>query len=97
MREAQANFGTTTANVFRSLDEKLLDAGIKADELAHDHLGALSKKLQEIDLQTFEQLDTQFDALAKAGDAVFAQLKAHWYTFGERQYGGPERPSPISL
>ena len=87
MREAQANFGTTTANVFRSLDEKLLDAGIKADELAHDHLGALSKKLQEIDLQTFEQLDTQFDALAKAGDAVFAQLKAHWYTFGEGSTG----------
>jgi hypothetical protein len=87
MREAQENFGAASANVFNSLDEKLLDAGIKADELAHDHLGALAKELKKIDLQTFEQLDKQFDVLAKAGDAVFAQLKSHWYTFGEGSDG----------
>jgi hypothetical protein len=87
MREASANFGTASSNVFRSLEDKILEAGIKADELAGDHLGKLSKELRRIDLSTFEQLETQFNVLAKAGEAAFDTMKAHWYTFGEGSRG----------
>jgi hypothetical protein len=79
---SQVNFGTTVANVLNGLNDKLLQAGIRADELRGDHLAALNKELQRIDNQSMEELVKSFDAVAKASDATFAQLKTSWYQFG---------------
>ncbi len=53
---SQANFGHTVATVLNGLDEKLLQAGIRADELNGDHLGALNKTLQQIDHASLKEL-----------------------------------------
>jgi hypothetical protein len=42
LTEAQRNFGNTFASVLNNLNDKLLEAGIRADELSGDHLAALS-------------------------------------------------------
>lgn len=78
---AQLDFGTAVANSFNGLDEKLLRAQIKADELTGDHLGALRKELELIDKQSFGELEHQFGILSKAADALFKQLETEWFTF----------------
>jgi hypothetical protein len=78
---AQETFGAAVANSFGSLDEKLLSAQIKADELAGDHFGALKKELELIDHQSLAELEHQFQILASAADALFKQLETSWYTF----------------
>jgi hypothetical protein len=82
LTESQLNFGTTTANVLNGLNDKLLQAGIRADELNGNHLAALNKELQLIDRQSMNELVKSFDAVAKAADLTFAQIHSHWYTFG---------------
>jgi hypothetical protein len=78
---AQEEFGTTVANSFNALDAKLLQAGIRADELRGDHLDALKKELELIDHQSLHELEQQFNILAKAADALFKQLETSFYTF----------------
>jgi hypothetical protein len=82
LTDDQAKFGIAAQNAFNALDEKILEAGIKADELNNDHLGALSKQLKLIDMQSMTELEHTFGELAKAADAVFSDIKSHWYTFG---------------
>jgi hypothetical protein len=79
---SQLNFGTTVANVLNGLNDKLLQAGIRADELRGDHLAALNKELQRIDHQSMEDLAQAFNSVSKAADVTFADLKTHWYQFG---------------
>jgi len=76
LTESQLNFGTTVANVMNGLDDKLLEAGIRTDELNHNHLGALEKQLKLIDHATFNELARSFDTIAKAADSTFADMKA---------------------
>lgn len=78
---AQLNFGSTVGASFIELDEKLLRTGIKADELRGDHLAALAKELQLINLQTLHDLSHEFETLSKAADALFKNLETHWFTF----------------
>ena len=78
----QTKFGTSVQNTFNSLDEKLLQTEIRADELRNDHLAALRHELQLINLQSLGELQQQFDTLAKDSDAVFNELTSHWYNFG---------------
>jgi hypothetical protein len=94
MREAgmkltqdQVQFGTAAFNAFNSLDDKLLEAGIKADELRNDHLGALKKQLELIDHQSMAELVHTFDDLTKAADTAFKDLKSSWYEFGSGSAG----------
>jgi hypothetical protein len=82
LTESQANFGTTVANVLNSLDTKLIEAGIQADELNHNHLGALQGRLELIDRQSMEELVKSFGIVAKAADVTFAQLKTSFYQWG---------------
>jgi hypothetical protein len=81
------NLGTSVNKTFNSLDDKLLQAGIKSDELREDHLAALKKQLELIDRQSMGELASTFDTLAKAADVTFADLKSHWYTFGNGSDG----------
>lgn len=78
----QTALGTAVSNTFNSLNEKLLQAGIRADELTHNHLDALKKRLELINLQSMSELSHSFDVIAKAADKVFADLKSHFYSFG---------------
>ena len=78
---AQEDFGTAVAKSFDTLDDKLLRAQIKADELRGDHLDALRKEIELIDHQSLNELEQQFEKLAKAADALFKQLETSWFTF----------------
>src|SRR5580698_2112550 len=79
LTESQTNFGTTVSNVLNGLNEKLLQAGIRTDELNHNHLGALNKQLELIDRQSMNELVQSFGTVAKAADVTFAELKTSWY------------------
>ncbi len=82
LTEDQIKFGTATNNVFNALDQKLLEAGIRADDLNGNHLGALHKQLKLIDMQSMNELVHSLEGVAKAADLAFADLKSHWYTWG---------------
>src|SRR6266852_832864 len=73
---------TEVQNVFNKLSDKLLDAGIKADELSGNHLGALAKQLQKIDNMSMRELVSELGTITKAADHVFEDLKSHWYELG---------------
>ena len=82
LTESQTQFGTTVANVLNGLNDKLLEAGIKTDDLRGNHLAALDKQLQLIDHQSMSELVSAFNTVAKAADLTFAQLKTSWYQWG---------------
>lgn len=87
LTESQINFGTTVFTVLNGLDQKLLEAGIRTDELNHDHLGALDKQLQLIDRTSMNELVQSFGVVSKAADATFAELKTSWYQWGAGSAG----------
>src|SRR5581483_3641831 len=87
LTESQVNFGTTVSNVLNGLDAKLLEAGIRTDELNQNHLGALNKQLELIDRQSMNELVQSFGVVAKAADVTFAQLKTSWYQWGAGSAG----------
>jgi hypothetical protein len=87
LTEDQVKFGTAAENVFNSLNQKLLQAQIRTDELRNDHLGALRSQLELINAQSLGELVHQFSELAKEADVVFAKLQTHWYSFGEGARG----------
>lgn len=82
LKDEQTDFGTAIQNVFNGLDEKLLQAGIRSDELRNDHLGALRKELKLIDEQSMNELVRAFGEIDKAADVLFGDLKTHWYQMG---------------
>jgi len=83
----QMKFGTSVQNAFNQLDQKILQAQIKADELRKDHLGALRGELELIDKQSMAELVKSFEEVAKAADIVFKDLKTSWYQFGAGSEG----------
>jgi hypothetical protein len=82
LKGEETEFGTSIQTVFNGLDEKILQAGIRADELRNNHLGALHKELELIDEQSMDELIRTFGEIDKAADVLFGDLKSHWYTFG---------------
>lgn len=82
LTEDQEKFKLAAQNAFNSMDDKILEAGKRVDELRGDHVDALKKELELIDHQSLEQLAKEFGVLAKAADMAFADIKSHWYTFG---------------
>jgi hypothetical protein len=85
--ESQNALSGTIGSTMRGLQDKLLQAGIQADELSGNHLAAVKKQLELIDSQSLDELAQTFDKLAKAAEASFAQIKAHWYEFGSGSEG----------
>lgn len=82
LTQAQMKFGTTVDETFNGLDEKIIAAEQKTDELRNDHIGALGKELELINRQSFSELMQSFETIAKGADVVFGELKNNWYTFG---------------
>lgn len=87
LTDDQMKFGTTVQNTYNTLDERLIQAGIKADELRKDHLGALKGELELIDRQGMNELVHAFETVAKAADVVMKDLEGHWYTWGKGSEG----------
>lgn len=86
LTESQINFGTTVTNVLNGLNDRLLQAGIKVDELNGNHLDALEKQLQLIDRQTMNDLVQEFGKIAKAADDVFKEIDES--SFLLKHFGG---------
>jgi hypothetical protein len=82
LTEDQEKFGTAIQTAFNTLDDKILEAEKRADELRGDHLGALQKELQLIDHASMAELVQSFGEVAKAAENLFGDLQSHWYTFG---------------
>jgi hypothetical protein len=93
---SQISFGTAANNAFNSLDQKLLQAQIRSDELKGNHLGALQKQLELIDKQSMADLAKQFADLSKEADGVFEGLKTSWYQFGSGSVGAKHALSEFS-
>lgn len=78
----QTKFQTSVNESFNGLDNRILQAGVRADELRNDHLGALRKELELIDHASMADLVKELETIAKAADPVFKMLEGHWYTLG---------------
>ncbi len=87
LTDDQVRFGTAVNNAFNTLDEKILQARIRSDELRNDHLGALRLQLELIDKQSMRELVRSFEEVAKAADVVMKGLEGHWYTWGKGSDG----------
>jgi uncharacterized protein YdcH (DUF465 family) len=82
LRLEQTRFGTVVNETYNSLDDRILQAGQRADELKNNHLGALAKALELIDHQSMQDLVKEFETVSKAAEGTFKLLEGHWYTFG---------------
>lgn len=78
LRESQEAFGLTVQKTYNSYQQRLLEAGMRTDELRKDHLAALHKQLELIDLQGFDQLEGAFDKLSQSAQKTFDSLKSDW-------------------
>ncbi len=79
--------GTAANNAFRGMDDRILEAQKRSDELRNDHLGALKIQLELIDHQSMSELVKSLEVVSKAADEVFKNLTGHWYTFGQGSAG----------
>lgn len=80
-------FNTAVLTSFDGLDQKLLEAGIKMDELRGDHVAALKKEIELIDHVSLSELEHEFTLLAKAADAMLAHLTTSWYELSSGSKG----------
>jgi hypothetical protein len=76
VHEANNDLFGTIGSVTTHLRDKLLQAGMEADNLAGNHLAAVKKELELIDNQSLDDLAQSFNQLAGSAEKVFAQLKA---------------------
>ncbi len=81
MAQAQAAYATTSAEVMRSLGDRLLEVQIKADALAGNGMARLKKELELIDHQSLNELKSEFDKLAASAEKDLVTLKTHWFEF----------------
>jgi hypothetical protein len=82
LNDEMTRFGTTVDNSLGDLDDRLLEAAKRTDELRNDHVAALNKELELIDHQSMAALVHQLETVAKAADAAFEKLQTQWYNFG---------------
>lgn len=73
----ESEAATKSASALTSLGDKLLQAGIKSDELAKNHVGALSKQLELLDHQSLQELMDTFEKFGAEADTIFAKIKAN--------------------
>jgi hypothetical protein len=71
----QMKLGIAVQNAFNSLDEKMLKAEQRADELRGDHLGALNKEIELIDRQSMDELVQQFEKVAKISTVISGVIR----------------------
>jgi hypothetical protein len=79
---AQKNLAGTIGSVYSGLRDKLLQAGIAADELSGNHLAAVKKELELIDHQSLNELAQSFETLAGAAEKSLSLIKAGMFEVG---------------
>jgi hypothetical protein len=84
---AQIELGVASNNTLSSLNEKLIQAGNQADELHHNHLAALKKQLELIDLQSMDDLEHTFDELNSKALATLSTIKKAWFWSSDSSEG----------
>jgi hypothetical protein len=67
---------TKSTMALQGIEDKLVEAQIKTDELAGNHIAALNKQLELLDHQSLKNLIDAFDKFGAEADAVFAKVKA---------------------
>jgi hypothetical protein len=82
LKDDFTKLGTSQADVFNGLTDKLIEAQKQTDELTGNHLGALHKELELIDHAGMSDLEHAFETLAKAADQTFGDLKTSWFQMG---------------
>jgi hypothetical protein len=78
LAEAWRAVGYDGEKALAQMDEQILEAQKKVDELTGNHLAALRKEIQLIDNQTLDNLAAQFDELSKKTLAVFKDMERGW-------------------
>ncbi len=78
----QTRFGTAVNESFQGLDDRIIQAEQRSDELRNDHLGALQKQIELINNASLADLVKEFETVSKAAEGTFKLLEGHWYTFG---------------
>lgn len=87
LNNAFTELDTSGNKAFRQIDDEILKAQQRADELSNNHLAALQIQLTLIDHQTMNDLVKALDDVQKAADGTFKSLRGHWYTFGSGAAG----------
>ncbi len=95
--EAYTKAGNEGNAALLGIEDKLLQSGIKVDELRKNHLDALKKELELIDNQSLNDLIETFGKFAGIADSVFAQLKTSWYEFGTGSNGAKNALTAFGL
>lgn len=68
------------AQMFRSLDDNLLQAGQRTAELTNNPLEALRLKLQMLDNQSLAKLDAELEKFGAEADKAFAKMDRNWFS-----------------
>jgi len=82
VKDGQVQIGTTANDALNSLNKRLIEAEKTADDLANDHLGAVQKELELINMESLDTLSKTFSDIEKQADEFFGHLKNSWYQFG---------------
>lgn len=86
--EASSEAGVKGAVAFSDLGDKLLEAQVKAKELAGDRLGALITQFELLDHASLKDLINSLDAVTEESDKVFMAMFENanrWYdVFGQQ-------------
>jgi hypothetical protein len=73
---AEREAGTKSVLALEGLGDKLLETGIKADDLAGNHIGALNKQLKLLDHHSLNELIEAFEKFGAEADKVFSKVEA---------------------
>ena len=76
---SQSKSAEDITEIFEKLDNKLLQVGIRTDELAGNHIAALRKQLELVDHQTLANIISEIDKMGKDADAVFSKMQSNWF------------------
>jgi hypothetical protein len=74
LEEASQNAGIKGTLAMSNWGDKLLEAQVKADELAGDHIGALRGQLELLDHTTLKELVSSLESVTQEADTMFGSM-----------------------
>jgi hypothetical protein len=79
LTKAQTKATEDTADTFDKLNDRMLQVGARADDLAGNHFVALQKQLELLDRQTLSGIIGEIDKMGAEADAAFSKLQSNWF------------------
>jgi hypothetical protein len=80
VQQAMEAWDKAQQKVFSGLEDGVLRAQSRLDDLSGNHMEALRLKLQLIDNQTLAKLDAELEKLGVEADKVFEKLDRNWFS-----------------